>query len=387
MKCNNRFESRWHFTGLLLLPLVAISSQAVDPAVTHPPARLRLPPFYKKHLSVNGYPFVASAKVNDYALHEAAYLFRLMLAERADLQRALVESGSRMIIVAHSEMITDVPEYAHLEPKAFWNVRARGFGGSLKTPYCSVGEENLLGYRGDPYSTESIFIHEMAHSIHLCALAKADPTFDRRLRRAYQKAIASGLWKNTYAAVNHKEYWAEGSQSWFNCNRSSDRDHNHIDTKKELIKYDPGLAALCREVYGKTDRTYARPSTRLQAHLNGYNPGEAPTFRWPKKLKPNQFGPRLKWQTPTPLDLPKSETGGKKTWIVFDNKTEEKLYYYWVSYQGELKYYGQLSPGATRPQSTFDNSTWVITNQKKKQLGWFRARPYTAHAIIPRNHR
>ena len=53
---------------------------------------------------------------------------------------------------------------------------------------------------------------------------------------------------------------------------------------KELIEYDPGLAALCREVFGDTELTYTKPATRLTGHMEGYDPGEAPTFGWPERL-------------------------------------------------------------------------------------------------------
>ena len=56
--------------------------------VTVPPANLNVPPFYQKYISANGYPIVASAKVNDYALREAAYLVDLMLEHRPDVRAA-----------------------------------------------------------------------------------------------------------------------------------------------------------------------------------------------------------------------------------------------------------------------------------------------------------
>ena len=45
---------------------------ADDFEVTAPPAELKLPEFYKKYISANGYPVVSSEKVSDYALKEAA---------------------------------------------------------------------------------------------------------------------------------------------------------------------------------------------------------------------------------------------------------------------------------------------------------------------------
>jgi len=258
------------------------TADAADPyPVTAPPASLGLPDFYAKYVDANGYPVVGSAKVSDYALKEAAHLVDMMLAKRSDVRQAMIASGSRVVVMAWCEFTTDVPEHARLAPKAWWNVRARGLGGSATDPVCSCGEENLLGYPEDPYSTECILIHEFAHSMHHRGLATVDPTFDGRLKEAWQKAVGRGLWAGKYASVNHFEYWAEGVQSYFNNNREPDHDHNHVNTRKELREYDPALAALCQEVFGDTELVYTKPATRLTGHLAGYDPSKAPAFRFP----------------------------------------------------------------------------------------------------------
>ncbi len=249
--------------------------------VTPPPAAMNLPEFYKKHVSADGYPVVGSEKVSDYALKEAAYLVNMMLAKRPDVRQAMIESGSRVIVMAHDEYTTDVPEHARLSPKAWWAVRARGLGGSDTDPVCSCGEENLLAYPGDPYDTECILIHEFAHNMHLRGLVNVDATFDKRLKETWQRALKRGLWTGKYASTNHREYWAEGVQSWFNNNREPDHDHNHVNTRKELREYDPALAKLCEEVFGDTELVYTKPATRLTGHLAGYDPSKAPTFTFP----------------------------------------------------------------------------------------------------------
>lgn len=252
--------------------------------VMPPPPELKLAPFYQKYVSADGYPVVSSAKVDDYALKEAAYLIDMMLAKRPDVRDAMIASGSRVVVMAHNEFTTDVPEQRGMTPKDFWDARARGLGGSREDPLCSCAEENLLGFDGDPYSTENILIHEFAHNMHLRGLVNVDPTFDERLEKAYDQAMEAGLWKSKYASVNHHEYFAEGVQSWFDDNREPDHDHNHVNTRKELIEYDPGLAAICEEVFGDTELVYTKPATRLHGHMAGYDPTTAPTFKWPERL-------------------------------------------------------------------------------------------------------
>ena len=116
-------------------------------------------------------------------------------------------------------------------------------------------------------------------------MMNVDPTFDACLKATYDAAMKAGLWKTKYASVNHCEYFAEGVQSWFDNNRVNDHDHNHVNTRALLLEYDPGLAAMCREVFGETVLKYTKPQTRLNDHLAGYDPAKAPKFEWPKRLQ------------------------------------------------------------------------------------------------------
>lgn len=264
---------------------VASFCGAAEYPVSAPPEEMKLDPFYKKYVSASGYPIVSSEQVDDYALKEAAYLVDMLLAKRSDVRAAMIKSGSRLIIMAHNEYTTTLPEQAHMKPKEYWDARARGLGGSQHDPVCSCGEENLLCFKGDPYSTENILIHEFAHNIHLRGMVNVDKTFDDRVKKAYDDAMTKGLWKGKYGSTNHHEYFAEGVQSWFDNNREDDHDHNHVNTRVELIEYDPGLADLCREVFGDTELVYTRPETRLKDHLAGYDPSRAPQFVWPEHLQ------------------------------------------------------------------------------------------------------
>jgi hypothetical protein len=255
-----------------------------------------VPAFYTQQVSAGGFPVVASDKVSPYALKEAVYIIDMMLSKRPDVREAMVKSGARLSILAHNEFTCDQPEWAWLADEAlegydgistrdYRDARARGMGGSHTDPYCSCAEENLLAYEGDPYSTENILIHELAHNIHLRGMSNVDATFDQRVKASYDAAMKAGLWKGKYASVNHHEYFAEGVQSWFDNNRENDHDHNHVNTRAELLDYDPGLATLCREVFGDTVLKYTKPQTRLTGHLEGYDPKQAPKFTWPPHLE------------------------------------------------------------------------------------------------------
>lgn len=272
-----------------------------------PKATNGVPSYYSQVESANGLSVVASARVNPFAVKEAVYLANQMLANRPDVLAAIIKSGARLCIMSHTEFTTDLPEFEHLaeeespggeglSAKDYWDARARGTGGSDTDPFCSCAEENLLCYPGDPYSAECILIHEFAHCIHLRGMSNVDPTFDIRLRSAYDSAMKLGLWKGKYASVNHHEYFAEGVQSWFDNNRSDDHDHNHVDTRDELLEYDPTLAEICREVFGDTVLKYTKPINRLADHMAGYDPKSAPTFKWPNRLNNTRSEIRKKAQ-------------------------------------------------------------------------------------------
>ncbi len=249
----------------------------------------KLDEFYQKYIDVGGLPIVGSANVSDAALAEAAWIVQQMLGQRSDILRAMADNRTRLAVMAWNEYTSDVPEHQHLEPRVYWDRRARGLGATPQAPAVSCAEENLLGHPNDPYSTENICIHEFAHAIHQMGMVDVDPSFDSRLERAYEQAIAQGLWQGTYAAVDRMEYWAEGVQSWFDDNRENDALHNHVNTRAELKQYDAPLAALCQQVFGDLPWRYQKPLLRdaaERAHLAEVNFDQLPAFQWREEVIP-----------------------------------------------------------------------------------------------------
>jgi peptidyl-prolyl cis-trans isomerase A (cyclophilin A) len=119
--------------------------------------------------------------------------------------------------------------------------------------------------------------------MHEMGLNRVDPTFEGRLREAWQDAKEHGLWRGTYAITNPAEYWAEAVQSWFDDNRENDALHNGVNTRAELEEYDTALAVLCAEVFGRGDWRYRKPRKRGpqgQTHLASIDLEDAPQFRW-----------------------------------------------------------------------------------------------------------
>jgi cyclophilin family peptidyl-prolyl cis-trans isomerase len=239
----------------------------------------KLDSFYQKYTAVGLLPVVSSTNATDAALMEAAYLIEHMLAERTDIVNTLAEQRAKLAVMAYDEYTTDLPEQRDMKPKVYWDSRARGLGGRT----CSCAEENLLCLPGDPYSRENILIHEFSHVIHGQALRKLDPTFNQRLQAAFTNAIQRGLWRGTYSAVNAGEYWAESAQDWFDAGCLKDALHNEVHTRAQLKEYDPGVAALCAEVFGDRPWRYQKPLERPapeRAHLTGFDFARAPRFQW-----------------------------------------------------------------------------------------------------------
>ena len=276
---------------LLLLGLMcALSNGAAPQSVPEPGPisdslrqSLKLASFYQKSLVVAGFPITSSARTSDNALREAAWILQRMFEARPEVLSTLGSNGVHLTVMAWNEFTTDVPEHSELTPKSYWDRRARGLGATVWIPTASCAEENLLCHPGDPYNTENILIHEFAHAVHETGMNRLDPTFDKRLAESFHSATNRGLWKNTYAASNRNEYWAEGVQSWFDNNRSNDAQHNHVNTRALLKEYDPTLAGLCAEVFGTNEWRYRKPADRTpadRAHLVNYDPAKLPRFQW-----------------------------------------------------------------------------------------------------------
>lgn len=280
---------------LALGPVNALSDgEKVGPVPDKLREGLKLDPFYQKHTTAGDLPILGSTKVSDFALLEASYLLRQMVAARPEILHVLATNDVRVVIMAHNEYTTDLPEQRAMRPKVYWDSRARGLGGRV----CSGAEENLLCFPGDPYSTENILLHEFAHVIHEQALRAMDPTFNKRLQAAFESATRRGLWKNTYAGTNPAEYWAESVQDWFDNNRHDDALHNHVHTRAALKEYDPEIAKLCAEALGDGDWRYVKPMEREpagRAHLAGFDPSMSPRFHWRNPPIPEK--PRVRFET------------------------------------------------------------------------------------------
>ena len=261
---------------LLIFPFASI---AFAVSAAGPPRSLGLDPFYTQYLSADRIPVVASPHVPAKALKAARSMAEGMLAHRPDLARFLVKSGYRIAIMGEHEALLDLPEnrdwvkpppddprltrceikhyderIGRLTAREYWDERARGIGGQ----HMVGAVEDVLGLPSSRYYGETIFVHEFSHQI-LDAVRGADPALFAQLEAAYANAQAKGLWLDDYNMTTIDEYWAEGSQFWWDSNRLQVFAGRRILNHQDLAAYDPALFAMLARVYGSKHRLKGDP--------------------------------------------------------------------------------------------------------------------------------
>ena len=284
---------RLNALAALLLGCGACSPSQAPPAanaaeaVQAPPQRLGFDPFYRKYVDAGGIPVIGSDRVPDRALIAARDTVLAMLAKRPDLHADMVRRGVRVGVMAAEETTTDLPEHRHwkkptlddsgltqcerktwaiyaaMSDREYWHRRARGTGGTFTT----VGAENLLAEPGGRYFGENILVHEFAHAV-LDAIQSADPPLYHEIGRAYRAATAAGKWKGDYASVTIQEYWAEGTQYWFDTNMLARLEEGPVRSSEDLVRYDPALAGALAKAYAERRRLPSDPFHRHLAQLN-----------------------------------------------------------------------------------------------------------------------
>ena len=385
-------------TYLQQLPQANSANRDNIPEPAPPPVIVRdffqLDPFYEQWINVGGLPVIASAKVNPYALKEAAWLIGKMIGHRPNVLRAMVGNKARFSVIAHTEIITEIPEYRSDPRPDFLVFRERGWGGT-EGGTISTSEEDILNYPGSFAIRYEALIHELAHGVHILGLNTLDPTFDKRLQITYEVSMKKGLWRGTYASSDRREYWAEATHAWFYPNGAGSFDR-FGSTRWALKEYDPELATLLAEVYGDRGWRYTPIETRThQLYLSGFNPQDSPTFDgWPELAalyrqlsNPSSKGGgewvNLKQYSPNQLSrLTKSGVPGGTTTMVFVNFTKADVLLYGVHSNGAEEYWTRVPPGYVRSASSKINQIWLVKNANGRSIAVFQAEEKTGRAAI-----
>ncbi|MBT8427428.1 MAG: glycoside hydrolase [Erythrobacter sp.] len=230
-------------------------------------------------MSSRGIPILSSGKVPDEALIAARNMARDMFAHRPDLAEWLAANDYRIAIIAEDEALLDLPDKASWSKPAlddprltrcelkhydvrigaktdreYWNQRARAIGGKRMAD----GAEDVLGLPSSRYYGETIFVHELGHLVP-DAIQATDPALYAEVEAAYANALANDLWLDEYTTTTIQEYWAEGTQFWFNSNRIQSFDGRRILNHTDLQAYDPMLFAALAKAYGDNHQLKSDP--------------------------------------------------------------------------------------------------------------------------------
>ena len=249
---------------------------------THPPPppHVDVPAVYTQWVDAHGFPIVATDAVNPRALDEAAWIMENMTTP--NYLRKLGEANGYFVILEYTESVQTFFNRS-LGGETIERDRLVGRGTTAHnntTLTGFAGEENVLNYEyavspGTHNSLASTTVHELAHFIHHKLLGE---DFDTRLRQAYEAAKRNGLWKDSYAISNHREYFAEGTTIWFGENIPWFR--QYVGTsRQDLREYDENLADLVEEVFGDRPWRWKPVRDRLHLpHLDGYDPIITPQY-------------------------------------------------------------------------------------------------------------
>lgn len=319
MPRNYKLPSREVIIFLGLSFLTTAFSQETPP-VTPPPDSFfeyvprkhqeRAREFYRKYIDVKGMPVVAAGEVADEALQRTYSIVTHLLAGRPDVLEAMVQNRMYLIIIGKDQVYTDMPEYSDHPNPAYQNERVRGTGGRPT----SFGEENLLSLPLDRYDDESIGVHEFCHTID-GTLRTLDSEWTARRNAVYRHAMDNGLWKNTYAASNPGEFWAEVCQSYFDCNRVNNWNHGPVGTREQLKVYDPDAYELVRSTFN------LRPEQDWRYRFVRPLPNVAAP---PQKLRIDPFYTKFSWAR----EFPVLGRGASDAALLKANDTIRKMFAY-----------------------------------------------------------
>ena len=186
-----------------------------------PPLSLGYDLIFQKHLEVDGVYVVAPGEVTDERMVQARAIITGMLANRPELLDTMAYYNTTIYMDDDAD------------PLAF---------------RIELSDEELWGANVPETETYcSTFLHEFAHVVQYALEDQADgEEFIAKLQSLYDAAMTEGLWKNSYASTNHREYWAEIVKFRFEERVVVTQG----TTQLKLEDYDSEAAKLVEEVFG-----------------------------------------------------------------------------------------------------------------------------------------
>lgn len=205
-------------------------------------------------LDIHGWTVHADKRLVDGEYKEVGARALSMLAnhlERIDILiegKPLADLKKMEIFIEHSH-----PELGNMQyhPDADW-LTERGYDPRLAKKVHLTQASELLS-RNQMLKHPAVILHELAHAYHDQILGFEEPS----IVKAYEDAMKRGIYEKSllfngdtvkhYATTDHKEYFAESTESYLY--------HNDFYpfVRAELNQHDPAMYALMEKIWGRTD--------------------------------------------------------------------------------------------------------------------------------------
>lgn len=252
MNARNRISAIVPFVTVVMtwmaLSATACAADAEPDATEESPKKAHFDPVIK---DIEGWTVHVDPQMLEGEHAEAGTRALAMLANH--LQRiAILMPEDRLEDMRKLEMWIEYhhPELGAMQyhPDVGW-LTERGYDARLAKKVHITRAASLLS-RHQMIKHPAVILHELAHAYHDQVLGFDEP----RIKAAYDKAMKAGIYDEVllytgrkvrhYAATNHKEYFAEGTEAYFY------RNDFYPFVRAELKEHDPALHDLLEEIWG-----------------------------------------------------------------------------------------------------------------------------------------
>lgn len=237
------------------------------PVVIDPPAKFDIDPYYTKFSWAREFPVIGRG-ASDEAMLDVNDTIRKMFTYRHDVLKALINGGTKLVVLGEGETLADLPEADAL-------VAAGYDPAATEAPYSQ--EANLIVVDGESVTADaseggSSVIRLMADAAYQVTshrpvdpdwenrgravqqyeigVERLDVRFDAKLKDAFEHAKTKGKWAGLPAAKDRVAYFTTGVAAYFDASGSSclpDGADSPIATREALQAYDPELYELVHE--------------------------------------------------------------------------------------------------------------------------------------------
>ena len=166
--------------------------------------------FYSRATSWGGIAVLAHASVDPAALLAVRDRLERMLSHAPSIVANLDQRHAGVRVAGRHQLVSGLPEFVSLRGTRTnagddFDEHTRG-GGHQFDRWTACAESNLLADAGARFSGHDICVHELAHLVMWLGLA---PAIRSRVLNRMVEALVEGRWRDTYAATNHAEFFAE----------------------------------------------------------------------------------------------------------------------------------------------------------------------------------